>query len=132
MRVIILITLGALLLSAMPAVAQSASELLEKGIYLEETAGQVDEAIEIYRQKLPAVHFKTAYAEIVLGACLSSRDRFQEAEPLLVEGYPVIVDQLGPREPMAHDTLALIVEHYEKRGMPEKAAEYRALRTESR
>ncbi len=47
MQTRILVTVAVLVLSAVPLSAQSASELLEKGIYLEETAGQVDQAIEI-------------------------------------------------------------------------------------
>ena len=69
-HVLILVIL--LLLSAVPATAQSAAELLEKGIYLEETAGQVDEAIEIYRRILDdatADRAHVAEALLRLGTC---------------------------------------------------------------
>jgi hypothetical protein len=43
--------LVAVLLAASPGVAaQSASQLLEKGIYAEETVGDLDGAIKIYKQ----------------------------------------------------------------------------------
>ncbi len=66
------ITISVLALSTVPAVAQSASELLEKGIYLEETAGQVEEAIKIYRRIVTdatAERASVAEALLRLGVC---------------------------------------------------------------
>ncbi len=64
--------ISALALSAVPAPAQSAPELLEKGIYLEETAGQVEEAIEVYRRIVTdatAGRANVAEALLRLGLC---------------------------------------------------------------
>ncbi len=64
--------LAILVLGAVPVSAQSVSELLEKGIYLEETAGQVAEAIEVYRQIVTdATASRTHVAEALLrlGLC---------------------------------------------------------------
>jgi outer membrane protein assembly factor BamD (BamD/ComL family) len=36
--------------SAVPVAAQTAAELLQKGIYAQETEGKLDDAIQIYRQ----------------------------------------------------------------------------------
>src|SRR5579863_6521295 len=47
-RVMVLVVTAWLL--AMPGRAQTASELLQKGIYTQETAGDLDGAISIYRQ----------------------------------------------------------------------------------
>ncbi len=61
-----------LLLSTVPAFAQSVPELLEKGIYLEETAGQVEEAIEVYRRitgDATAGRANVAEALLRLGLC---------------------------------------------------------------
>ncbi|MBV8846436.1 MAG: hypothetical protein JO307_26825 [Bryobacterales bacterium] len=41
---------ASVLLAALPAVAQTATELLERGIYAQETEGNVDNAVLIYRQ----------------------------------------------------------------------------------
>ncbi len=68
----ILVTVSVLLLSMAPAFAQSASELLEKGIYLEETAGRVDQAIKVYRQIVTdatANRAHVAEALLRLGLC---------------------------------------------------------------
>ncbi len=71
----VLVTLGALaclMLSAVPAPAQTAAELLEKGIYLEETAGQVEAAIEVYRRIVTdatADRANVAEALLRLGLC---------------------------------------------------------------
>ncbi len=68
----ILVSVSVLLLSMAPAFAQSASELLEKGIYLEETAGQVDQAIKVYRQIVTdatAGRASVAEALLRLGMC---------------------------------------------------------------
>jgi hypothetical protein len=43
-------TLLAFGLAAIPAAAQSAAELLQKGIFAQETSGDLDSAIQIYRQ----------------------------------------------------------------------------------
>src|SRR5215469_14286245 len=50
MRKPVLIGFLGLLLAAIPARAQTTSELLQKGIYAQETEGNLDNAILIYRQ----------------------------------------------------------------------------------
>lgn len=47
-RIVLAALIG--LVAALPAVPQTASELLQKGIYTQETAGDLDSAIAIYRQ----------------------------------------------------------------------------------
>ncbi len=71
-NVLVTIALSVLLPSAVPASPQSAAELLEKGIYLEETAGRVEAAAEIYRQILgdaTADRAHLAEALLRLGMC---------------------------------------------------------------
>jgi tetratricopeptide (TPR) repeat protein len=58
---------------AVPGSAQSASELLQKGIYTQETAGDLDGAIQIYRQivaSAPAQHEIAAEAQYRLAQAL--------------------------------------------------------------
>jgi hypothetical protein len=58
---------------AVPGSAQSASELLQKGIYSQETAGDLDGAIQIYRQIVgssPAQHEIAAEAQYRLAQAL--------------------------------------------------------------
>ncbi len=64
--------LSLVLIGAAPAVAQSAPELLEKGIYLEETAGRLDEAIVVYGRIITdatAERALVAEALLRLGMC---------------------------------------------------------------
>ncbi len=71
-KTLILLIQLVLVLGSVPASAQSAAELLEKGIYLEETAGQVDQAIEIYRRIVTdatADRAHVAEALLRLGVC---------------------------------------------------------------
>jgi tetratricopeptide (TPR) repeat protein len=58
---------------AVPGSAQSASELLQKGIYTQETAGDLDGAIQIYRQIVasgPAQHEIAAEAQYRMAEAL--------------------------------------------------------------
>ncbi|HWB83802.1 MAG TPA: tetratricopeptide repeat protein [Bryobacteraceae bacterium] len=62
--------------------AQSPEELLEKGIYTQETVGDLDQAIEIYRQILsssPAPRSYAAQAQYRLAQCLLQKDAKADA-----------------------------------------------------
>jgi hypothetical protein len=62
--------------------ASSASELLEKGIYTEETVGNLDEAISIYEKVVAegeASHALAAQAQFRLGQCLLKKGKKAEA-----------------------------------------------------
>lgn len=69
---LVIVALAVLALATVPVLAQSASELLEKGVYLEETAGQVAQAMEAYRQiaqDATAPRAVVAEALLRLGVC---------------------------------------------------------------
>lgn len=76
------------------ATAQSASELLEKGIYAEETVGDLDGAIKIYRQivaKAKANRKFAAQAQYRLGHCLWKQGKKKEAKEAfqtLIKDFP--------------------------------------------
>ena len=62
--------------------AASASELLEKGIYTEETAGDLDKAISIYEKVIAegkAGHALAAQAQYHIGQCLLKKGKKAEA-----------------------------------------------------
>ncbi len=62
--------------------AGSASELLEKGIYTEETAGDLDKAISIYEKVIAeakAGHALAAQAQYRIGQCLLKKGKKAEA-----------------------------------------------------
>lgn len=72
--------------------AQSISELLEKGIYTEETVGDLDAAIKIYEKIVDedqANRKLVAEAQLRLGQCLMKQGKKKEAKKALQE----LVDQ---------------------------------------
>ncbi|MFB3778223.1 MAG: DUF3108 domain-containing protein [Bryobacteraceae bacterium] len=82
-------------LAVAPAlVAQTASDLLQKGIYTQETVGDIDGAIKIYRQVLSAAKENREYAaqaQYRLGLCLLSKGDTVgagEAFRTLIADYP--------------------------------------------
>ena len=88
------IVFAGVVLAALGAVseAQSVSELLEKGIYTEETVGDLDAAIKIYEKIVAedqANRKLVAEAQLRLGQCLMKQGKKEEAEKALRE----LVDQ---------------------------------------
>ncbi|MHC4966969.1 MAG: hypothetical protein ACYTGE_18960, partial [Planctomycetota bacterium] len=57
------------------------------------------------------------------GMCLVELERYEEAEPLLVEAYPRLL--LDPALD-TKDTIRYLVKLYDAWGMPDEAAEWRA------
>ena len=66
------------------------------------------EALTIFRARLPADHWRTAYAEAVLAACWLERGEVQRAAPVLRQAHQAIVSRLGPREPRAKDVAGFL------------------------
>ena len=87
-----LFPLVALLAISPMAFAQSVSELLEKGIFEEETAGDLDAAIGIYQQIVEnhdANHKYIARAQFQLGVCYAKKGQEQDA----VAAFRKVVDR---------------------------------------
>ena len=86
--------LAVVLVTGSAAVAQSASELLEKGIYTEETVGDLDAAIEIYQKILADAAAQrpfVARARFRLGQCLLKQGKKKEATEAfrkLIKDFP--------------------------------------------
>ncbi|MCX6622938.1 MAG: tetratricopeptide repeat protein [Acidobacteria bacterium] len=81
-------------LVACAAWSQSAADLLQKGIYTQETVGDLDGAIKIYRQVVTSSSESRAYAaqaQYRLGQCLLKKGAAAEATQAfktLVSDYP--------------------------------------------
>jgi hypothetical protein len=76
--------------------AATAGELLEKAIYTEETVGNLDEAIELYRQVVSAAaeaRHAAAQAQFRLGLCFQKQGKLDEA----AAAFQAVVDQF-PQE----------------------------------
>ncbi len=93
-RILLSALLAVIVASCPMAIAQSASDLLEKGIYTEETVGDLDAAIKIYQKIVDdakANRPAAAKALFRLGSCLLKQDKKAEAEKAfntLIEQYP--------------------------------------------
>ncbi|MBB3206831.1 hypothetical protein FHS27_002645 [Rhodopirellula rubra] len=74
------------------ATAQSPSELLEKGIYAEETVGDLAEAIRVYQQVVTAANESrtaAAQAQYRIGLCYEKQGKSAEA----AKAFQVVVDE---------------------------------------
>ncbi|QDS97236.1 hypothetical protein HG15A2_04970 [Adhaeretor mobilis] len=101
-------------LLAMPAAAATASELLEKAIYAQETVGDLDKAIDIYEQVLNE-HEKSAeaaaQAQYRIGLCyekLGKADKAAGAFQAVIDDFPSAkewVKQAKGKQPGAPDLL---------------------------
>jgi tetratricopeptide (TPR) repeat protein len=82
-----LILLVAVMTLAIPAVhAQTPARMLEKGVFAEETKGDIDAAIKIYTQIVDNADANRKYvaqAHYRLGACLIKQKQYAEATPVL-------------------------------------------------
>jgi hypothetical protein len=91
-KTLLVLVAAATLAMGSVVVAQTASELLEKGIYTEETVGDLDAAIKIYErivaEELAGRPF-VAQAQFRLGKCLAKQGKKKEAEKVFQE----LVDQ---------------------------------------
>lgn len=92
---VLLWALLALVVAACPmAVAESASDLLEKGIYTEETVGDLDAAIAIYQKIVDEATANRPFAAKALyrlGSCLLKQEKKAKAEEAfntLIKQYP--------------------------------------------
>src|SRR5258708_3560962 len=82
------------LLSGVPSASQSTVDLLQKGIYMQETVGDIDGAIRIYRQVLASAsktRTDAAQAQYRLALCLRRKGDNAEAKKAfgeLIQAYP--------------------------------------------
>ncbi len=88
------LTIFAVVLMGLPAEGQSTAELLQKGIYTQETVGDLDGAIKIYRQILNSTSQSRTYAaqaQYRLAQCLLKKGENDEAVKAfekVVQDYP--------------------------------------------
>ncbi len=87
----------------------------------------VREAVDIFRKAERPVPWRIADAESVLGGALAAQRRFEEAEPLLVQSYPVLAKDQGNGAKRAPAALKRTTDLYIAWGKPERAAELQAL-----
>ena len=84
------------------------------------------EAVTVFRKAERPVPWRIADAESVLGGSLAAQRRFEEAEPLLVQSYPVLAKDQGNGAKRASEALKRATDLYIAWGKPERAAEFQA------
>jgi hypothetical protein len=100
--------------AAVKPASEPVSELLEKAIYKEESAGDLDAAIQIYQeiiQQAEANRHAVAEAHYRLGMCLikkGDKEKGQEILTKLVEGYPEEKDLVKKAHEQLQPALNLI------------------------
>ncbi len=100
-KIVFLVATAATLTFGAVAVAQTASEMLEKGIYTEETVGDLDAAIKIYEKILAedeANQQFVAQAQFRLGKCLAKQGKKKEAEKVFRELVDRFEDSSAQKE----------------------------------
>ncbi|HYW78686.1 MAG TPA: tetratricopeptide repeat protein [Thermoguttaceae bacterium] len=93
-KILMIVPMAAVLATGPVAEAQSASEMLEKGIYTEQTLGDLDSAIEIYGKIVAEAKDAQKYAaeaQFRLAECLlkqGKKDEATEAFEKLIKEFP--------------------------------------------
>lgn len=87
-------------------------------------------ALATFRHNLPdGNEWHLGFTASVLGSSLTALGRFEEAEPLLVEGYATVQAKRGRDAPYTRMARTWLVEHYRARGMTTRAEEVQTLAT---
>jgi serine/threonine protein kinase len=79
----------------------------------------------IYRKVCSDDAWSLASADSALGACLTELGRYDEAEPLVVESYRVMMDRRGAGDRYVDEARNRVVRLYEAWGKAEQAAQWR-------
>ena len=96
---LLLLAITSVLGTAQIAAAASPSELLEQGIYSEETKGDVDAALKLYQQvvtEAKAGQAVAAQAQYRLGVCYYKKKNYAEANAAFREVGPGLPGSEGP------------------------------------
>jgi hypothetical protein len=108
--------------------SQLADALTRAGQTPQEAVTLATNALEIRRKMFGPTHWAVFNTTSVLGGALAAAGNFDQAEPLLLEGYKGLEagSVLGKRPRI--DAAGRLVALYEKWGKPEKAEEWRHTR----
>ena len=88
--------------------------------------GLLRECLEIRQDVLPEGHWLIFNTHSVLGGALTGRGKFDEAEPLLLDGYAGMKDHADAPADRKRQARKRIVALYESWGKPAQAAKWRA------
>jgi hypothetical protein len=85
------------------------------------------EALRIVQGMSPDDHQLIAQIQSHLGGCLTMLGRYAEAEPLLVQSYPVLVAAYGEADRRPQQAVRYLVDLFTAEGKTAEAAQYMAL-----
>jgi serine/threonine-protein kinase len=85
------------------------------------------QVLDLREKTLPEGRWEIAQAKSGLGRCLMALQRYEEAEPLLLESYRHFKDKQGHQDKQTLQALDGIIKLYEAWGKPESASQYRSL-----
>ena len=99
---------------------------------LDESEKLLKKAVEIAAEMVRERELDTAklmIVQVTYGGCLTRMDRFDEAEPLLLQSFASFTrdPDYGEAHPVTVGTAQKLIDLYESWGKPEKAEEYRAM-----
>ncbi len=83
------------------------------------------ECLDLRRQFFPEDHIRIAETASRLGECIMKQQRFAEAEPWLVESYPVILNKKGKSHKNTQTAISRLVQLYEAWDRKEQAQQWR-------
>lgn len=102
------------------------AESLRRGGDYRRAETTLRESLMLHAKTHPPDHWQVASTKTLLARCLADQRRFEEAERLLLEGYPVVERQFGASSPRVIAVVERAVAIYQAWGKPDKAAEWRA------
>jgi len=83
------------------------------------------DALAIRQKNFPADDFVVAHTSSMLGECLTAQKRFEEAQPLLLNGYNNLKAKLGDQNRRTIDARQRLAKLYDDWGKPDQAAQFR-------
>ncbi|MBN1568011.1 MAG: serine/threonine protein kinase [Acidobacteria bacterium] len=98
---------------------------LTKERQFQEAEANLRKALSLRLMQFAPDHFRVGITNSVLGACFADQKKFKEAEPLLVESYPIIKKHFGNAGETREAGLRLIA-LYENWGKADKAGAIKA------
>jgi hypothetical protein len=88
------------------------------------------EGLAGYERALPPADDRTTYAKALLGTCLVRLERYDEAEPLLLDRYATVRQSYAADHQYTQSALRDLIALYERWGRTDEADRYRVQLTQ--
>jgi tetratricopeptide (TPR) repeat protein len=118
---------------------ENLADILARKASAQRRRGDPSGAVPVFREALALLndvggnaraytHARLLELQSELGVCLSEIGNFDEAEPLLINAYRELLKSEGRRSSATESVGRRLIDFYEKRGLPDKAAALRKVR----